>query len=329
MHCWKCGADLGNETRFCISCGTLLQPAEATAASLDTASGESSYGGHAHLPAQSHPALPGHPSALQAVMAAPQAMGAIRHPKETAYFTLAVVASVVAWSALAFFVILIGIVLAVPLLVLGWLGSQMLRAKLYGNAVRVGPSQYPEIHRIVVEFSRRLGIASPPEVFIINGQGAVNAMAIRVLRGRYILLLSDLVDLMMASGSYDELASVIGHELGHHALGHTNPWKSLLLWPSQFVPFLGPAYSRACELSADRASLWLTGSLDAVRLGIASLASGSHTLARDLNLESFRRQEAELGSFFAFLNDLFSTHPRLTKRLVELEAGRSALLMRH
>lgn len=267
-------------------------------------------------------------SGLQAMPAASPVHGvsAIRHPKESAYFILAIIASILAWSALAIFVIAIGLMLAIPLAIIGWLSSQMLRARLYGNAVRVGPAQYPEIYRIVVDFSRRLGLDHPPDVFVVNGEGEVNALAVRMLRHRYILLMSDLVDLMLASGSYQDLAAVIGHELGHHALGHSSPWKNLFLWPSRFVPFLGPAYSRACELSADRASLWLTGSLDAVRHGLASLACGSQALAASLNLQEFRNQEAAMSGLFLFLNDLFSTHPRLTRRLIELEDGARVLL---
>jgi len=30
--------------------------------------------------------------------------------------------------------------------------------------------------------------------------------------------------------------------------------------------------------------------------------------------------------FFAFLNDLFSTHPRITKRVEELQAGEAEVL---
>lgn len=252
----------------------------------------------------------------------------LRHPKEAAYFTLAVIASVFGWSVLFIFVIFVGFLVAIPLLILGWIASQMLRARLLGNAVHVGPNQYPEIYRIVTDYSRRLGLSTQPEVFILSGQGAVNAIALRVLRGRYILLLSDLVDLMMASGSYADLAAVIGHELGHHALGHTSPWKHFLLWPAQYVPFLGTAYSRACELSADRVSLWLTGDLTAARHGLALLACGSQALARDLDLDAFRAQEARLPGFFAFLNDVFSSHPRLTKRLMELEEGAVYVLRR-
>lgn len=324
MHCFQCGAYLAEGTRFCFACGAPaaanhIEPAPASRSALTAA-------GPQLAPQTAGASAPYASSPASSAYAPLQGASAIRHPKESAYYALAIIASVFAWSALALFVIAIGLMFAIPLAIMGWLSSQMLRARLYGNAVRVGPAQYPEIHRIVVDFSRRLGLDRPPDVFIVNGEGEVNALAVRMLRHRYILLMSDLVDLMLASGSYQDLAAVIGHELGHHALGHSSPWKNLFLWPSRFVPFLGPAYSRACELSADRASLWLTGSLDAVRHGLASLACGSHALAASLNLQEFRNQEAAMSGFFLFLNDLFSTHPRLTRRLIELEDSARVLL---
>lgn len=324
MQCFQCGAQLAEGTRFCFACGA---PAAANRTDAAPAPGSALTAVGPQFAPQAAGGSAPHAISPAAPVAAPlQGASAIRHPKERAYYVLAIIASVFAWSVLAFFVIVIGLMFAIPVAIMAWLSGQMLRARLYGNAVRVGPAQYPEIHRIVVDFSRRLGLEHPPDVFIVNGQGEVNALAVRMLRHRYVLLMSDLVDLMLASGSYQDLAAVIGHELGHHALGHSSPWKNFFLWPSRFVPFLGPAYSRACELSADRASLWLTGSLDAVRHGLASLACGSHALAASLNLQEFRNQEASMSGFFLFLTDLFSTHPRLTRRLIELEDGARGLL---
>jgi Zn-dependent protease with chaperone function len=91
----------------------------------------------------------------------------------------------------------------------------LLRAQPFGNSVRIGESQYPEIYAMLAEFSRRLRLDGIPEVYIVNGEGAVNAVALRLLQRKYILLLWDLVDLLLSSNWLKELGFVLGHELGH------------------------------------------------------------------------------------------------------------------
>ena len=269
---------------------------------------------------------PGVGPAWGAPVAVNVAPPSLRHPKESAYFALAALAAGVAWLFLIWIVLLVGWLLIIPLAIIWWLAEQFFRAQLLGNAVKVSEAQFPEIHTMVTDYCRRLGLSRVPEVYIVNSDGLVNALAIRKLRGKYILLLSGLVDLLLSSGAMDELGSVIGHELGHHAMGHTNPWKNLFLAPGLVVPFLGAAYSRARELTADRVGMWLAGSKDAAIRGLAALACGSRVLAPSLNLASFLAQEREVVGFFAFLNDLFSTHPRITKRVEELQAGEAEVL---
>ena len=258
--------------------------------------------------------------------AASMAPPALRHPQESAYFGLAAAAAALAWLFLVWIVLLIGWLLIIPLAILYWLAEQFFRAQLLGNAIKVKEDQFPEIDRMVKEYSARLGLTKTPDVFIVNGEGMVNALAVRRLRGKYILLMSGLVDLLLSTGSLDELGAVLGHELGHHAMGHTSPWKSAFLAPSRLVPFLGAAYSRACELTADRVGMWLAGSKEAAVRGLTALACGSRVLTPRLNLASFLAQERELVGFFAFLNDLSSSHPRITRRVEELDAGAAEVL---
>ncbi|MGB9610788.1 MAG: M48 family metallopeptidase [Bryobacteraceae bacterium] len=250
----------------------------------------------------------------------------MRHPKESAYFTLAAVAGVIAWLFLIWIVILIGWIIALPLLVLAWFAEKFFRAQLLGNSVRVSETQFPEIHEMARNFSARLGLTKTPDLFIVNGNGLVNALAIRHLRNKYILLMSDLVDLLLSTGSLDELGAVVGHELGHHALGHTSPLKNFFLFPGLLVPFLGSAYSRACELSADRAGMWLAGSKTAAIRALGALACGSRALTPRLNIDAFVGQEQEAAGFFGFLINIYSSHPRLTLRVQELRAAEAAVL---
>ena len=245
-------------------------------------------------------------------------MSALRHPKETAYLTIAAIAGTSVWLCVIPFVLMFCWV-AIPIFIGLWITQQFYKAKMLGSSVKVSRNQYPELFEIVERHCCALGLAAPPAVFIVNRNGAVNAVAIKFLKDKYVLLFADLVDVMLAHGSTNELSSIIGHELGHHAAGHTAWWKGTLLKPAMFIPFLGGAYSRACELTADRIGLYLCDDMDAACRGLTALACGSKVLSPTTNLQAFKDQERALSWFFAFLLDLYSTHPRLTKRVVALE----------
>jgi Zn-dependent protease with chaperone function len=277
---------------------------------------------------------------VQAVPAAPQAgqiaIGNYRHPKETGYFTLAAVISGIAW-VIVLPLCLVGVLLSMafmalvirllPLLIfvvlfivlVKWMIRQSRKARLFGNSVRVSEYQHSEIFEIARQMCARIGIPEVPHILLINSQGAVNAIARRMMGSRYVILYSALVDLMLSSGHKKQLAMIIAHELAHHAAGHVSYWKNLFLRPAMFVPFLGAAYRRACELTADRIGLILVGDASEAKKALAYLAGGSARLSPELNLEAFMRQEEELPSVIRFVCDMYSTHPRTTMRVVELD----------
>ena len=243
----------------------------------------------------------------------------IRHEKEKLYFSICVIIGVILW--LLIIVGTIGIIFIYGLfMALGlWITQQIFKAVIFGNAVRVTEEQYPQINEIVKNNCSELGLVTAPDVFIVNGQGVVNALAIKFLSRKYVLLFSDLVDLMLKREEINELKMIIGHELGHHAAGHTSVFRNLLIGPAKFIPFLGPAYSRACELTSDRIGYKLTEDVEASKRALISIASGSESLASDVNIEAFKNQESQIPPFFGFLHEIFGTHPRMTKRIIEIE----------
>ncbi|MTV48386.1 M48 family metalloprotease [Heliobacillus mobilis] len=239
----------------------------------------------------------------------------LRHDKEKTYLYLGYGISGLLWLILIWFAWAV----LIPMMLVSWIVGLYLKAQLFGNAVKVGRDQFPEIHRIIEETAKALGLTSVPDVFIVNGQGALNALAIRVLSGRYVLLYGDLVDLCLDRNAWGELTMIIGHELAHHRLGHISIWRTLFLSPAMAVPFLGGAYSRACELSADRVGMVLTKNTGDACNALISLCLGSRVLARDTNISAFEKQELQVPPFFGFLNEIYSTHPRMTKRILELK----------
>jgi Zn-dependent protease with chaperone function len=192
------------------------------------------------------------------------------------------------------------------------------KAVIYGNSVKVTANQYAAINKIAEEYALRLGIYKKPDIFICNSNGLVNATAITFYKKKYVLLMSSLVDLMLSNKEHDELAMIIGHELGHHAAGHNNFWRNVFLRPSNIIPFLSAAYSRACELTADRIGFELTNNLQASQNALVALALGSERLSQSSNITEFMVQENEIPEFMGFIYKIYSSHPRMTKRVIEI-----------
>jgi Zn-dependent protease with chaperone function len=260
----------------------------------------------------------------------------LRHEKEKIYLVIKIIISILFWATaiigLYFFSIflysfIIPIILGVLLIILIlWITSLYFKAIVYGHSVKISSTQYSQLFKIVVEYSNRLGIIKSPDVFIFNGDGLINSIAIKFLSRKYVLLSSNLVDIMLSTGKLEELSMIIGHELGHHGAGHTNFWRNLFLRPSSVIPFLSNAYSRACELTADRIGFELNSNLEASQSALCALALGSERLLKSISISSMMNQENEIPGFMGFIQKIFSTHPRTTKRIIEITSYNSRRL---
>jgi len=251
----------------------------------------------------------------------------IRHEKEKTYFIIKIIFSSLIWIAGITAVILtektvwVFLYVAVSILFISitlWISGQILKSVLYGNSVKVNSNQYPEIHKIATDFSQRLGLSYTPEIFICNRNGLINAIAIKGLSKRYILLYSSLIDLMLANNKNDALSMIIGHELGHHAAGHLSVSKNLFLSPASLIPFLWSAYHRACELTADRIGFVLSDNLVESQNALIALALGSERLIPKVNVIEFCIQENEVPEIVGFIQKIFSGYPRTTRRVIEI-----------
>lgn len=248
---------------------------------------------------------------------------ALRHGKEKTYFAIAAGVGGLVWASLLLSTVgLILLVLPFMLLPL-WMTQQFFKASIFGNAVKAGPKQYPQLHQMVESTAKQLGMEQVPDVFILNGEGGVNAFAVKFLSGQYVLLYSDLVDLLLERKMTRELKMIVAHELAHHAAGHTSTFRSFLLMPAKFMPYVGMAYSRACEFTADRIGAAAVGDLDASKRALLAIATGLKSMRTDV--DAFVAQENEIPGMFGYINEVYSSHPRMTRRLIELETMRGLL----
>ena len=194
------------------------------------------------------------------------------------------------------------------------LGRILTRAYIYGHYVLIGPEQFPELHQMVAEGAANIGLAEAPQAFVFNSAGLINALAVRLMGANYVWLTSALID----ADTDAQVRFVIGHELGHHAAGHLDWRKNLLMLPGWIVPFLGQAYSRSRELTCDRVGAYLAQDLDAARSALQVLACGSIKLNPLMNQQAFEAQEQMVPPIAGLIVHIFSYYPRLSRRVEEL-----------
>lgn len=235
-----------------------------------------------------------------------------RWPSELPLRVAVILASLGLWFLLA--VSLIGIVYALLIGLFLFLAHVGFVAHVRGSGVRLGPDQLPGLHARVEALARRAGLARVPEAYLMQAGGSLNALATRFLGSGLIVLFSDLVD---ACGD-DEAACdmIVGHELGHLAAGHLAARWFLL--PGLVTPFLGSAYSQACEYTCDRYGAALCGERRAALTGLGILAAGG-AHGRALDFAALARQREALNTGWMTLGRWLMSHPPLCLRFAALD----------
>ena len=192
-------------------------------------------------------------------------------------------------------------------------------AVIRGSAVRLGPEQFPELHSRVEHLAHRMGLRRTPDVYLMQGNGALNAFATRFLRVHMVVLLSDLLEACGDNAAARDM--IIGHELGHIRAGHLR--ERWLLMPASFVPFLGSALSRAREYTCDRYGCAAAGDREAALLGLAILSAGGR-YGPHMNHAALMRQRHDLRSVWMLIGEWLGSHPPLSKRLWALASDLDA-----
>jgi Zn-dependent protease with chaperone function len=243
-----------------------------------------------------------------------------RWPTELPLLALVILAAIVLWILLA--MSLVGIGYAILIGAFLFLGHVSFVAHLRGNAVLLGPNQFPDLHRRVGELAGRAGLAKAPDAYLLQAGGALNALATKFLRSRFLVLYSDLLEACGENTRARDM--IIGHELGHIKAGHLNGmW---LLLPGFFVPFLGSALSRAREYTCDRYGVALCGEREGALAGLAILAAGRENGPR-VNLPALAHQKEQMNTGWMTLGKWLGTHPPLCDRVSAIEPALTAGLI--
>ncbi|RXH54215.1 M48 family metallopeptidase [Granulicella sibirica] len=214
--------------------------------------------------------------------------------------------------------------------------------------VAVGPRQFPHLHAIGENCARRLGIGIPRIYIMASPELSAYTIATDDV-APMLVLSSELVEKL----TEPELLFVVGHECGHVHNLHgayntavqnlTNPLARLIC---QKMVGLGVAYdvistlgqarlvtgvvagalrmfflswSRAAEVTCDRAGLICCGDFPIAQTALASLATGGAASLRGINVDAYTDQLNQTRESPVRFLEWFATHPVLPKRIEALK----------
>jgi Zn-dependent protease with chaperone function len=209
-----------------------------------------------------------------------------------------------------------GLFYAAIFLVILFFGHTAAIAFIRGNGIKVTSHHLSDVYHVVEKSCQRIGINHTPEVYIVQGNGLLNAMATKFVFTKFLVIYSSLLD--ACEDNEGARAMVIGHELGHLKAGHLR-W-NWLIWPALFIPFLGNALSRAREYTADRYGAACVGKIEETLNGLVILAGGKK-IAKSVSLEAYTAQIKTINTGFMRIGEWMMTHPTLVRRICALEPG--------
>ncbi|HEY0815183.1 MAG TPA: M48 family metallopeptidase [Pseudonocardia sp.] len=212
--------------------------------------------------------------------------------------------------AVAIRVAIVGLLLLLPALIVV---RETQRAGVRGTAVQLSERQFPDLYQTAEDFADRIGLRRRPQIFLSNGNGALNAFAAQAAGHDYVVLSNELF-VNLYDNNRDGLRFILGHELGHIRFHHVALWYQLVVAYSQRIPLLGPALSRLREYSCDGQGAVLSPQ---GATGLVLLASGRYT-ENAVDLDELVRQGRELHGFWVGLTQLPRSHPFTVRRLERL-----------
>jgi Zn-dependent protease with chaperone function len=215
-------------------------------------------------------------------------------------------------------------------------GERGIRLLFQGNAIKVGPAQFPKLWQMHTEVATTFDWPIVPELYVSQtpffnaGAYGIDAPFI-VVHSAAIEMLDD-----------DELRVLLSHELGHvlsgHALYRTIAAVLAVVSLGALPILAGIAvlpirlafleWSRKSELSADRAGLLGSQDILAAQRVDMKMAGGGRgdRFGEQLNVEAFMQQAHEyaassegLDVIYKLLSTLALTHPMHTVRAAELQ----------
>jgi Zn-dependent protease with chaperone function len=226
----------------------------------------------------------------------------------------------------------------------GKFGKPWLEAGFLGNGLKIGPEQFPMLHRHASELAEVFCLTRLPDIYAVNLYYTPLAIA-RSTRSATIgtdtesfivldaRLLGRLADpkLTIEQLRRDPISFLLAGELAHVALGHAL-WLGIAMWislkgPSGIAglvsrPLIMPLiyWARQAVLSADRGVVLATGLDREFRDYLLAGLVAVPRLVPMVNVDAYLRQiEGRNESVGRFLEGFSSTQPYISRRLAALD----------
>ncbi len=189
------------------------------------------------------------------------------------------------------------------------------RGRLLGSSVRVHDTQYPRVFAIVKRACAALDIPMP--LVFAREDNFVPVAALGFGEPYALVLSSHWIEVFRD----DELAFMIGRELGHIAAGHTR-FLSLLSVNGKENPLIALIFGgwlRRCTMTCDKVGLLCCGTLDAAirAIGVAEF----HEFGRKVDYQAFAEQHAEIeADTISRWGTWLGSEPYATTRIAALRA---------
>ncbi|MEH7613320.1 M48 family metallopeptidase [Gottfriedia acidiceleris] len=235
-------------------------------------------------------------------------MKSLVNRKESIYFILLLLISIPIYFLLILSVV--GLIILGILIVLPLFAHLIFTAHIRMNGVKITEKQFPEVYFRTREIAKEMGYYFLPDVYLVQSGGLLNAFATRFFGRNMIVLYSDLFEEIESNPKVVDF--VIAHELAHIKRNHI--LKQALVLPANWVPFLGSAYSRACEYTSDRMANHYINDFEASTQALTMLAVGRKYYQQIDQHEYLLNSSNEKG-FFIWLSERLMSHPTLPKRI--------------
>lgn len=195
-----------------------------------------------------------------------------------------------------------------------WFYKVYLVAYMKGNGICVSETQFPDVYELYRGMANDLGLKKIPPLFILQQGGLLNAFAVRLSGKNYIAIYADIFSLYKTD--IEAVKFVLAHELGHVKRKHNEKrfWTS----PSSIIPFLGAAYSRACEYTCDNIGACFTSDGTSKLQGLLLLAGG-RDLYKEIDIKSYLEAAQQNKSLSVRFVNMFISHPYLPDRIKNLQ----------
>ena len=190
----------------------------------------------------------------------------------------------------------------------------LMHSALPANEVRT-----PELDRLVRTCSQKLQPGAV-DVYLVN-KNQLNAYTFGISEPKALVLYTPMVKVMGPG----ELSFVVGHEMGHVALGHT--WLNTILGGMAGIPApFGAAvllyasfrwWNRMCEYSADRAGLLACGDLNLAISALVKLVAPNVRSQQEFD-RALAMIDAQDDNVSNVLAEVFQSHPMLIRRINKL-----------